>query len=103
MATEKKQPIFEKYYTKFTKRQQLAEHRFFVNTILFQNGNLDSAYERQQVFAYQWTECDFNSSSVHENLSKLKTEENPPNTSARLSEEFYYYRQYGQRERRLWM
>lgn len=93
MAMEKKRTSIWKIFYLVYEEATISRGQVFVNAKLFQNGNLDSADERQQVFAYQWTESDFNYSSVHENLSKLKTEGNPPNTSARLSEECYHYRQ----------
>lgn len=53
MAMEKKQPIFKKILYQVYEEATISTAQVFVNAEVFQNGNLDSADARQQVFAYQ--------------------------------------------------
>jgi hypothetical protein len=52
----KKQPIFEKYNTKFNEEATVSGTKVFVNAVLFQKGKLDSADKREQVLTYQRAE-----------------------------------------------
>jgi hypothetical protein len=60
MEMEKKQPIFEKYNTKFNEEATISGTRVFVNVELLQNGKLDTADERQQALTDQRDDTDFN-------------------------------------------